>query len=220
MKLYLSSYDPYGISTALPELVGENKRTAMIANANDDCADDDRSAMVARELADLTALGLEPFEIDLRDHVGDVPSLRQAIGESGLVWARGGNAFLLRRSMRMSGFDQIVHSLVRSGVVYGGYSAGAVVASSTMRGMELVDDAHDIVPPYSADVVWDGLGLVPYSVAPHFRSDHPQTREIDDAVIYWQLHGLPFRTLRDGESLVIDGDSERIVDTWIQQQTR
>lgn len=213
MKLYLSSYDPNGISPELVQLVGANRRTAMIANANDDRDGADRAGFVEQELRDLRELGLDPFEIDLKDHLGDPAGLLDRLASCGLLWVRGGNSFVLRRAMRATGLDSFLPELVQAGLVYGGYSAGAVVAGSTMLGIDLVDDADEIVEPYPAEVVWEGLGLVPYSVAPHYLSDHPQTAQIDEAVVFWSLHGMPYRTLSDGESLLIDGDDERIVRT-------
>lgn len=48
-----------------------------------------------------------------------------------------------------------------------GYSAGAVVATPTLCGIELVDPPDDVPRGYDAPIPWDGMGLVDFSVAPH-----------------------------------------------------
>jgi dipeptidase E len=213
VRLFLSSYDPQGIPRELGDLVGENRRTLVIANAND--ADDPRGRAegLGREFAELRAIGLAPEELDLRDHFGGDTGLEARLSGAGLVWARGGNSFLLRRAMRASGFDRMLRGLLETtDVVYGGYSAGAVVATPTLRGIELVDDTDELVPPYSAEIVWDGLDLVPYCIAPHFRSDYVHVERIDAAVAYFEDNAVTFRALRDGQTILVDGEVERLVD--------
>jgi dipeptidase E len=212
VKLYLSSHDPQGIPADLTYLVGANRRTAIIANANDAEAADQRATGLAREVAELTSLGLLPEELDLRNYFGTT-TLESKLREFGLIWVRGGNAFLLRRAMRYSGFDAVLPGLLTSSdLVYGGYSAGAVVAAPTLRGIDLIDDAHEIVPPYEPDVIWEGLGLIPFSIAPHFQSDYLFVDRVDDAVAYFEREKLPYRTLSDNQVIVIDGEVERILD--------
>jgi dipeptidase E len=84
----------------------------------------------------------------------------------------------------------------------------------------LVDDPHDVAARYDADTVWDGLGLIPYPVAVHFKSDHPESELVDREVAFYQANRIPYRTLLDGEALVIDGQTERIVGSRnVRQET-
>ena len=50
-----------------------------------------------------------------------------------VVWALGDNAFLLRREIRVSGFDQIIRGLSTDGVVYAEWNAGACVTGLSHR---------------------------------------------------------------------------------------
>ena len=51
----------------------------------------------------------------------------------------GGNSFLLLRAMKQSGFDKLIVPLVENDIlVYAGFSAGAVLATPTLHGIELV----------------------------------------------------------------------------------
>jgi len=47
---------------------------------------------VQREPDDLAGLGLDPFEVDLRDHFGDPSAVRARLEAYGLIWVRGGNS--------------------------------------------------------------------------------------------------------------------------------
>ena len=125
----------------------------------------------------------------------------------GLVWARGGNSFLLRRALRQSGFESLLReSLAADAFVYGGYSGGIAVLAPTLRGIEIVNDPLVAPPGYDPEPIWDGLGVLPFSIAPHYKSPHPASPGIDQVVRYCEEHGLPFRTLKDGEVLIRHGD--------------
>ena len=114
--------------------------------------------------------------------------------------------------------------LGRDAIVYGGFSAALVIAAPTLRGFEICDDPVAVPAGYRAEFSWDGLGLIPYSIVPHFRSDHPESAMMEDAARTMAEHGLPFRTLHDGEAIVIDGRNERLVgaraDVDLSQKTK
>lgn len=112
----------------------------------------------------------------------------------------------------MSGFDGILERLLEEEVVaYGGYSAGACILSPSLRGMELVDDPTQVPGGYEADTIWDGVRLLRYMIAPHYRSEHPESPRIDELVRHFIDNHTLFRALRDGEAVVVDGDQEKIV---------
>jgi dipeptidase E len=52
--------------------------------------------------------------------------------------------------------------------------------------------------------MWEGLALYPFCIAPHFHSDHPETKLIDQSVEYFIEKKLPFVALHDGEAIVFD----------------
>jgi dipeptidase E len=92
---------------------------------------------------------------------GDV--LRNELAMHSLVWVMGGNSFYLNYLVRQSGLPDFIRSLLEQGLVYGGESAGAVLACSTLHGVELLDD-----PKEAPDTIWDGLSLVDFGVVPHW----------------------------------------------------
>jgi dipeptidase E len=211
MRLYLSSFDLGNEPEALLALTGTARRAAVILNALDNHPD--ARAHWGKDQTDkLMGLGCEARELDLRDHFGATESLDEILRDTDLVWINGGNTFILRRAMRQSGFDTLIKgALARDGIVYAGFSAGTVIAFDSLKGLELVDDPNDVPAGYDTDVVWDGLGLIPFAIAVHFKSGHRESDLIDRTVAFYQANRIPYRTLRDGEALVIDSGREKIV---------
>lgn len=211
MRLFLSSYKLGNNPERLLDLVGTNKRVAMVANAKDSETASVRATKVAEELADLSALGLKPFELDLRDFF-DKKITKKDLQGCGLVWVRGGNVFILRLAMKLSGFDEILREcLADDEFVYGGFSAGGCVLSPSLVGFDIVDDASLTNTAYGYKADYSGLGLLGYHFEPHFKSDHPESADIDKEIVKLEKLGLPYRTLRDGEALIIDGDKEELL---------
>lgn len=214
MRLYLSSFRLGNRPQALTDLAGANKRALVVANTCDTFAEPERSPRVTREIDALQGLGFAAEELDLRDYFGGQKSdeLRRRLSGAGLVWVRGGNAFVYRRALRQSGCDGILADLLaRDTLVYGGYSGGIAVLAPSLRGIEIVNDPHALPAGYDPAVPWDGLGILPYYVAPHYRGSHFASADMEKVIRYFIDHHMLFRALRDGEAIVIDGASEAIL---------
>ena len=214
MRLYLSSFRMGDHPERLVELVGDDSRRAVvIANAMDDAPPDICRDGVERELTSLTSLGFEPVELDLRDYFDDEQGLRHELAGVGLAWLRGGNVFMLRHALRRSGGDTVFADLLaRDALVYAGYSAGPCVLAPSLRGLEIVDDADVVGRIYGAQPWWDGLGLLDVAFVPHYQSPgHPETSAIDLVVARYQAEGTPYRTLHDGQALIVNGTDTAIV---------
>ncbi len=204
MKLYLSSYRLGNDAVRLGRLVSGEKRIGVVRNALDYSDDVKRlDEGRAREFDDLRSLGLHPEEVDLRRYFGAPDILRDVVNQLDALWVVGGNTFILRRAIKgraikESGLDKIL--LEQDGsFVYAGYSAGACAVTPTLRGIHLVDEPETVPAGYRKEVVWEGLGLVPFSVVPHYRSDHPESNANEEVVTFFLEQKLPFIVLRDGE---------------------
>lgn len=210
MRMYLSSYRLGHHVDRLFALVDEPRRVSVIANALDFIPDEAREryeATVYSPLSELAELGATPEYLDLRRYFGNPRALEQALKQVDLVWVLGGNAFLLRRAMRQSGFDDIIRKMLHDdNIAYGGFSAGAVVAASTLRGIDLMDDPDQLASGYDPAVVWDGLDLVDFSIVPHYRSNHDEAEAAEKAVSFFEAKGLPFRAIRDGDAVLVEGN--------------
>jgi dipeptidase E len=95
-------------------------------------------------------------------------------------------------------------------LVYGGYSAGSCVAAPDLEGIHLMDDPAFIPEGYREDVTPQTLHLVPWRIVPHWRSDHPKSVDAEKAVEHLRPSGLDFRTLRDGEALIVANGESRV----------
>lgn len=210
MKFYLSSYklgNEENVEKLKKMISGTNKRIAYIANALDYSTDAERrNKSEATDIDDLSKIGLTPEKVDLRDFFGKKIELKKTLEKFDILWVRGGNTFVLRQAMKLSGFDEIIKEFFKQNkqIIYGGYSAGACILAPTLKGLSIVDSPNE--KPYGAEheIIWDGLGILDYSIAPHYKSDHPESTDVDKEVQYMTDEKISFRTLQDGEVIIIE----------------
>jgi dipeptidase E len=211
MRLYLSSFDVGGAPEELTAIAREGRRAAVIVNALDNMPEQ-RNWWLEAQSAKLVALGFVVAELDLRRYFGNSAELERLLKDVDLVWINGGNTFILRRAMRQSGFDELIKAaLQHDDIVYAGFSAAAVIVAPSLRGLEFVDDPNDVPSGYEQETIWDGLGLLPFAISVRFNSDHGESADVEKEIAFYQEHSIPFRTLRDGEALVVDGVTQRVV---------
>jgi dipeptidase E len=207
MRLFLSSYRFGSDPTRLLEVTRGPGRVAVIANAGDAWPSRARESSVTSEFGPLRGLGYDPEEVDLRDHLGDPGSLRARLGAFSSVWVRGGNTFVLRAQLARSGGDTVLTDLVGTGALaYAGYSAGACIATPTLRGLEFSDDPAEVVEIGAGPVVWDGLGWVDHAIVPHAGDSLLGDDGVDRTLEYLRRESIPFVALRDDDALVIETD--------------
>ena len=201
MQLYLSSYRLGNHAEKLGQMVVGNKRIGVIRNALDFSNDTELLDVGRkREFKALKAIGLSPQAIDLRDHFHAKEHLLNTINDLDALWVVGGNTFILRKAMHQSGLDEILKAKAQdSNFVYAGYSAGICVMTPTLRGIDLVDDKDSTPQGYISEVIWEGLGFLSFSIAPHYKSNHREPPLIDKTIEYFIKEKLPFIALQDGE---------------------
>jgi dipeptidase E len=190
----------------LKSILPRNKKTALIMNAIDFSKDLERRKRGELEnIKELTEVGLNVEVLDLRDYFHRREKLRKKMNEFGVFWVRGGNTFVLRQAMKLSGFDVILKDMSkRKDILYGGYSAGICVLSPTLKSIEIMDDPR--ARPYGkkSKVIWEGLGIVDYAIVPHYKSNHPESKLAGKAVEYLIENKVPFKALRDGEVIIME----------------
>lgn len=215
MRLYLSSYRFGSAADRLLALVPAGARVAVVSNALDLIPYESRRSYARNihdPLADLADMGFSPFDLDLRRWFGDAAGLERELADVGLVWAVGGNTFLLRRAVAHSGLDAILQRrLAEDSLAYGGWSAGACIAGPTLRGIDLMDEPDAVADGYDPVPIYEGLGLVDFVIVPHFDSDHPEAAAAAISAAWLESQGLAHRTLRDGEAIVRAGDEVEVV---------
>ena len=203
MNLYLSSYRIGEAGGKLSELSGPGE-AYVIPNALDWSHDTQRrQAQIDREIHDLAALGIFAVPLDLRDFFGKPSLLSQKLSKAAMLWVMGGNTFLLRKAMALSGLDEFLYARKGdSSFLYAGYSAGVCVLCPSLEGIHLADEPEAQADGYHDEVMWSGLGLIDYYFVPHFRCGHFESDMMEVVVDYYQSRNLPFRTLADGEVLI------------------
>jgi dipeptidase E len=207
MKFYLSSDKLGNQVNELKKLISlGNKKTAYITNALDFTNDlERRKKSEQSDITELEKLCLKVERIDLTDYFNNTERLKKKIAEFNVIWVRGGNLFVLRQAMKKSGFDKILKNLKeKDNLLYGGYSAGICVLAPTLKGIDIMDDLN--VKPYGRklEIIWQGLGLIDYSIVPHYRSDHFESAKAEKVVKYMIENKILFKALRDGEVIIIE----------------
>ncbi len=206
MKLYLSSYNLGDKTNELVKMIPTvDKKIVYIPNALDftKANPEKLKKHIAADIADLENLGLKVELLDLKNYFAKESDLLKKIQEFRAIWISGGNVFVLRQAMKLSGLDNILKEMKgNKDFFYGGYSAAGCVLSPTLKGYEIVDDATDTPYPELKEVIWEGLGFVDYTFLPHLDSDHPESADINKELEYCQQNNLSFRTLRDGEVII------------------
>lgn len=215
MRLFLSSQDLGNYAERARRLAGANNRAAFIKNAQDMYPPEQRNDSTPEKKKMFEDAGFEFEELDLREYFGKPDKLLSKLSNFGSFWSSGGNTFILRRAMKASGLDEILKKLLAEDkILYGGWSAGACVTSGDLHGLDGGDHpGTDIVPPdYPVkETLWEGLGLVDFAVVPHYQSDWFGD-EADRWVTYLKAHKRPYRTLKDGQVMVIDGCKEEFLE--------
>jgi len=206
MKFYLSSFRLGDASDQLAAMTPYG-RIGYINNALDFSSADlkRKKAHTERELGELRALGLRAELVDLSEYFAETDALAERLNELGAVFICGGNAFVLRQAMMLSGMDEFLLNLeVGSDFLYAGYSAGPCVLSPTLRPYAIVDDATDT--PYDGwdEVIWEGLNLLDFAFMPHWDSDHPESADIEKEIAFCEREGIPYRAVRDGDVIIIE----------------
>ncbi|MBD3223695.1 MAG: serine peptidase [Caldithrix sp.] len=211
MRLYLSSFKIGNHPEKLVELTGLGKNVAVILNALDH-KPETRDKFLLSEIKMLSDLGFKPEELDLQNYFGKADKLEKYLRRKDLVWINGGNTFLLRRAMKQSGFDRVITRLLREdAIVYAGFSAACAVLHKDLHGVDFSDDPKITTEGYDKKTEWSGLGLIDFSIAVHYNSDHPESEETDREIDYYKRNNIPFQPLRDGEVIIINGDKTEII---------
>ena len=208
MKFYLSSYKLGNKASILQSWFEQtkNKKIALIPNAIDYSTKGQEfmAKKNQRSLKLLAGIGLEPEVLDLKDYFNKKEELKTKLSEFAGVFIRGGNTFVLRAAMKLSGFDQIITQIKENpqtkqekGFIYSGYSAGICILAKLFN-----PDANN--HKIANQTIWEGLGFLTYMILPHYDSDHPESADIEKEVKYCKDNNLPYKTLRDGEVIIIE----------------
>ena len=168
-----------------------------------------RRGRVEREIADLREIGLDPSEIDLRDHFGEMDQVRSTLEDFDAVWVLGGNVVVLRTAFHESGADAVIADRLRDdSIVFAGYSARPrMLRPRAPRGMRCLREDSRAIPTRSSRPDWRSCRSPSHRTmggSPAVQADPGADHDIDNHI--------PFIALRDGQALVINGEIRRVVE--------
>ncbi|MFD2757218.1 Type 1 glutamine amidotransferase-like domain-containing protein [Gulosibacter faecalis] len=124
------------------------------------------------------------------------------------LYVRGGNTFLLRDAMRISGADKLIVERVKAGLPYIGLSAGSVVAGPSLEPIVPMDDPDEApnLPSYR------GLGLIDSVIVPHADGQlPPYPPEIIEQIVATYGDRYQLQLLEDDQAFVVDERGERMI---------
>lgn len=205
MKFYLSSLKLGNQTDELRQWIKEHdNKICLIPNAKDVYPDGERkTAKIYADVQELINLGFEVTILSLKEYFDKKEELLKKLEEFHAFYVIGGNAFALRKAMYLSGFDIYLKTIEKNpNYLYIGYSAGICILAKDMHGLEMCDDPN--INPYGIETIWEGLGYFDYLFLPHYKSDHKETKLIDDCVAYCGKHNISYKTLHDGDVIIAE----------------
>lgn len=186
----------------------KDTRIVIIPNAKDYYSNRVRKLKANEAIDYFKSLNVRHIDIvDLQNfNISDTTRLAAKLRQYDLIWVSGGNTFCLRYEMRRSGFEKVINQVLASGVVYGGESAGALVAGNSLKGVEFADP-----PEFAEEIIWGGLDLIPHFVLPHVgNTDYAEAMEKAKTV---HKSDSTMITLTDSQALVINEEKSEIIDS-------
>ncbi len=207
MKYYLSSYKFGNQVEVLQKLKPENPKLGHINNSRDwvGASPEIAAQYQKEEIHFLNELGFEAEALDLKSYFNKEDALREKINSLGSLWVSGGNTFVLRMAMRLSGFDTIFEELKnRKDFLYGGYSAGICILCESLKPIEMVDDPDNFPFPEIQSPIYEGLGVFNYALMPHYDSDHFESEAIGKEIQRCIDNQWLFKALRDGDVIILE----------------
>lgn len=101
------------------------------------------------------------------EHIGRDKSIEDVIGKPDILWMAGGMAGYLMYWVRRTKLDKYLPSLLQSGTIYVGSSAGSMICSKTDYLSEFFPDEEEIGSSYIP-----GLGYLDFEIFPHYEEQY------------------------------------------------
>lgn len=212
MKLFLSSIaiDENQLSYFI-KLVGKKLTDisfALIENAADPYSDD-KKGFVYETRGNFKKLGIRLEVVDLNNYKDKDKDnkLYTKLKDMDVIWCGGGNSYYLRWIFEKVGFGPVIKKLLSEGKVYGGGSAGAIIAGPSLKNYNIVDDLK-----LAPEVFYDGLNLTNKVIIPHWGEEKFQLK-LDMMKENFKGSIYELITLTDKQTLLIDNGKEQIIPT-------
>ena len=134
-------------------------------------------------------------EIDIKDKTKD--QLREFFKSKNVMHIEGGNTFYLLKTIRETGFAEIIKEFLDKGGVYIGTSAGSYVMCPSI---EVSNWSDSTIDRYGV-LDFTALNYVPFVLKVHYRDE--QKEEVQEKMKNLKY---PLRILRAGEGILVEDD--------------
>jgi len=206
MKKYLSSYKLWKHTEELKNMFWENKKIVLIPNARflENWYSEKAKLSVENSLEELKNLWFETEILDLADYFWKEKVLEEKLLNFAWVYVTWWNVFVLNQAFELSWFWNILQKfeIERKDFVYIGYSAWVCVLSPSLDWYQIVDDSNYF--PYSEiqKTIWKWVWLINFNFSPHYDSNHPESKLIDEEIKYCIDNKILFKAVKDWEVLI------------------
>ena len=208
MRLFLSSYRAGGHETELKKLIGDVRSVGVVTNAKDYKTASERKESVDEVFDFFRSTGIEAKEIDLRPYFHKTGSEKE-LEKFQFIWLAGGNTFILRKALTYSGADKwLTNKVHKNEIIFGGESAGAILATPNFTGVEFGDDPNIVPAGYKKEIIRDGLNFVPFCIVPHYKSAWTGAEEMIEAL---KAKKLKYKVLTDDQAILINDKEEKLL---------
>ena len=120
----------------------------------------------------------------------------------------GGNIFTLRLAMKYGGFDNYLKEISNNDkYLYAGYSAGICVLGPRLNGLDIVDEP--INPYNNEEPIFEGIDIIDFVPVPHYKSEHPESKLVDEVVELFGEKEIRYKALKDGDVIIMNKELER-----------
>src|SRR5882762_2926647 len=139
--------------------------------------------------------------------IHDVSNMRRAVDEADVIFVGGGNTFRLLKGLHDHDLLDPIRRTVAAGVPYIGSSAGAIVASPTLK---TTKDMPVVQPPS-----FEALALVPFQISPHYLDPDPSSTHMGETqeeriMQFLEENEEPVVGLREGSILLVREGTVRL----------
>jgi dipeptidase E len=164
----------------------------------------DKKQHCEKDMKDLGQYGAKVEMFDLKNYFEKEDELKTKLTELGGLYVSGGNTFVLRQAMKLSGLDKIIiENSLPNNFLYIAYSAGVCLLSPSLKQYAITDNAKDFPYQQIKEQIWEGLNILDFVFQPHYHSDHPETQSTDKEIQHCIENKILFKAFKDGEVLII-----------------
>jgi len=157
---------------------------------------EDEKFYTVKSMDDLQAVGINPIWYSLKFKTHE--QVRQELADADVIWVNGGNTFYLLDVARKVGFMEVVDELVRNkGVMFGGTSAGSILATPSIEIASWGEDADDNTVGITD---FGALNFVNILTQVHY--DPSSHKEI----LLSKKNGTPIYAIPDGAAIEVNDD--------------